>query len=121
MNRREQAKKLGEMLRKLISDRGWSVNELARQADLAPSTTINYVNGMVFPNKESREKLCGLFNLTVREFDALFGITTLTEPKVDEVCRDIRSMNPEDFAIVVSVVFDRIQAELQARSTLPPS
>lgn len=81
---------------------------------------VNYLNGLSFPNKESRESLCKVFGVTIEEFDAQFGIATIAPAEIDELCRDIRSLNSTDFAKVAQVVFDRAVSELQDRSS-PPS
>lgn len=121
MNRREQAQKLGKMLRDLIEERGWSGLEAASQAGIHPSSMRDYVNGITFPTQENRELLAPILGITIEEFNAIFGLAKLPPKRpVDAVCRDIRLLSSEEFEIVAKVVFDRALTEMKKSST-PPS
>lgn len=117
MSRLEQARKLAEIVRSFIDERGWSEREFARRSGLPPSTIQGYSDGLTFPAKENRERLATAMGLSLEELDAKVGRAPLpTSRPVEEVCRDIRLLNAQDFAIVARVVLDRIMAELQRES-----
>jgi transcriptional regulator with XRE-family HTH domain len=122
MTRLQQAQKLGKMLRDLIHKEGWSVLEAARRAGIHPSSMRDYVGGITFPTKENRELLAPLLGISIQELNTALGLAeAIPKRPVDDLCRDIRLLSPEEFTIVAEVVFNRIISERRNSSPSPPS
>lgn len=102
------------MLQALISEKGWTERELARRSGVHPSSIQDYIDGITLPNKENRERLASVLNMSIDELDTELEMV-VAKPKrtVDELCRDIRLLSAEDFAIVMEVVFERVRREFK--------
>lgn len=57
----------GHRLRQLMTDKGWSQSELARQSDLQPDAVSTYVRGLKFPSPANLAKLAGAFGIASDE------------------------------------------------------
>lgn len=63
----------------LMKQRGWSVNYLAKQADISQSTLSGLFQRGNCPTIPTLEKLCAAFGITMSEFFAPeSGLTALT-------------------------------------------
>jgi transcriptional regulator with XRE-family HTH domain len=114
MNRLEKAQLLGEILRTFLKSKGWSARDLTRSSDVDPSSISAYLQGITFPEKENREKLAKAMQISSDELDAQLGLTVAKpKSKVDEICRDIRLLNDDEFAQVADTVFERISRKLR--------
>lgn len=68
-----------EHVTELMNERGWTLNFLARKADVPQSTLSGLYQRNNTPSIPTLEKLCGAFGITVSEFFAYKGkMTALT-------------------------------------------
>jgi transcriptional regulator with XRE-family HTH domain len=64
----------------LMKQRGWSINHLAKQADMPQSTLSGLYQRNNCPTIPTLEKICDAFGITMSEFFAPDnGLTALTE------------------------------------------
>ena len=97
------AVQLGERIRKLRSDRGWSQRELARRASIASKSVISYYElGERFPTYETLLRLADTFGVTtdylLRGQDADIRIKTgsLTSEQLDALMTIIEGMQKRE-------------------------
>lgn len=114
MSRLEQARELSKILREFLEDKGWADRELARRSGVHPSSISDYLQGITLAGKENREKLAEAMGLVPDELDAKLGIAVAKpKRKVEELCRDIRLLDDEEFAEVAEVVYERSLRKLR--------
>ena len=67
-------------IEELIKQRGWTINYLAKQADVPQSTLSGLFQRNNCPTIPTLEKLCNAFGITMSEFFAPdSGLTALTD------------------------------------------
>jgi hypothetical protein len=90
------------------------VRELGRRAGLGATSIQNYADGITLPNRENREVLAALMGLSLDELDIQIGLIDSIRPDrtVAEICRDIRLLSRDEFAIVLQAVAERAVKEV---------
>lgn len=66
MAKRTVAEEIGDRLRGLRSDRGWSLNRLARETALSPEAIRRIELGRSWPEQQTLEVLAEALDTTVR-------------------------------------------------------
>lgn len=74
--------------------KGWSINRLAKEADLSQSTVSNLFNRDYIPTIHTLEKICGAFGITLSYFFAEGEMVSVTEQQ-KELLEIWLSLNPE--------------------------
>lgn len=112
-HRRAYKHRLSEMLLGVIKERDVSGRELARLADINSGSMQNYLTGDSFPSKENREKIArGVFGISLEELDAKIEDRPVQrQSKVDDICREIRLMDNDEFL----EVFEEISRQISTR------
>lgn len=59
---------ISEKIKKLLNQRNWSVNYLAKRADINYTTLQSWVKGKSVPSIELITKLCNAFDISLSEF-----------------------------------------------------
>jgi transcriptional regulator with XRE-family HTH domain len=67
---REKQMTIGEKIRKLRKEKGWSQNQLAQKIDINTRNISLYESGKATPSSETVQKLANLFNVST---DYLFN------------------------------------------------
>ncbi len=93
------AVELGNRIRELRAERGWSQRELARRIGAASKSVISYYElGERFPSYESLIRLSDAFFVTTdyllrgKESDIRIGVGSLSGEQIDAIQIIIRSM-----------------------------
>jgi transcriptional regulator with XRE-family HTH domain len=84
---REKQMTIGEKIRKLRKEKGWSQNQLAQKIDINTRNISLYESGKATPSSETVQKLANLFNVST---DYLFN----NEPE------NIASMGIKDKSLI---------------------
>lgn len=60
--------KIVNRIKEIIKARGWSINHLAIEADISPSTILNWFNRKATPSINGLASICDTLGITLSEF-----------------------------------------------------
>lgn len=109
----EDKAKLAQILSDYMKSNGISSAAFVRRTGVSRGSLNNWLDGTVYPQKESREIIAREMGMTIEEFDSqITGIPLEQTRNTVEILQDIRSMPLSDFILVLRVCFERILMEL---------
>lgn len=81
---------VGERITALRAARGWSMNRLAQEADVAQSYISDIEKGKAKPTVEIIERICGAFGVSLRDFLTNHSDAVLPSSNLDVILREYR-------------------------------
>lgn len=99
---------INSRIKKLQSERNWTVNHMASEANINPGTILNWYNRKSTPSIDCLESLCNAFRITLSQFfnesnevvelsdtqkELLSEFDLLNQDAKDDIIRLIKTIN----------------------------
>lgn len=113
MSNQTQKENLSALLIQHCKEKNLSGNQLAARLSVSQPSAQAYLDARTYPSEDVRKRIARELGITFRELQKkLDGIPVSQSMEVDDLTEGIRSLpDPEFYAEIVPVVFERILAD----------